>query len=346
MNDPLKDELNLRLLRYLVSGEGVKVNISAVARRLNIHRATAKNKIRYLYENGIVNPPLYPFKALFEEYPLLVIVEADMPRDPAIRSFYREDTHIFAAFSCMEGPYNTLLIEFFRDLESYHSWRERIVQEQRIPAREWRAPANAYIFSNRLTFKYDPNCFINVLDEEFRSKGEIQLMGQTLDETEFELLRMLMKGECIRTNESMLARDLGSNRKTVGRHINSLLENGIIDKPRCIFPNLFVPPGYNLVVSKIEVKSQRDEFKELLKRDDKVSRALVASTGRYNFLVFTAFKTIEDFFDWGESLYTRFPESIGAVSNTILSSKMIHTIMPQKVSIGLIERKLRSLGEE
>ncbi len=146
MNDPLKDELNLRLLRYLVSGEGVKVNISAVARRLDVHRATAKKKLEYLYDNGIVNPPLYPFDALFEEYPLLVIVEADMPRDPDITAFYREDSHIFAAFSCMEGPYNTLLIEFFRDLESYHSWREKIVQERRIPAREWRAPANAYIF--------------------------------------------------------------------------------------------------------------------------------------------------------------------------------------------------------
>ncbi|MFO8110663.1 MAG: hypothetical protein R6U17_09150 [Thermoplasmata archaeon] len=343
MNDPLKDELNLRLLRYLVSGEGVKVNISAVARRLDIHRATAKKKAEYLYEMGIINPPLYPFAALFDEYPILVIVEADMPRDPDITTFYREDSHIFAAFSCMEGPYNTLLIEFFRNLESYHSWREKIVQEMRIPAREWRAPANAYIFSNKLTFKYDPNCFINVLVEEFKAKGEIDLNGVSLDSTEFRLLKMLMSGECIRTNESLLARKLSSNRKTIGRHIESLIDAGIINRPRCIFPNLFIPPGYNLVVSRIEVKSHRDEFKDLMIKDHKVSRALVASTGRYNFLVFTAFKTIENFFDWGDKLYSRFPDSIGAVSNTILSSKMIHTIMPQKVSIGMIERRLREL---
>lgn len=342
MNEPLKDELNLRLLRYLVSGEGVNVNISHLARRLDIHRATAKKKVEYLYENDLVRPPIYPFDALFQEFPLLVIVEADMPRGEEMTSFYREDSHIFAAFSCMEGPYNTLLIEFFKDLESYHSWREKIVREKRIPAREWRAPANAYIFSNRLTFKYDPNCFVKVLAEEFRSKGKIVLNDVTLDEVEFELLKILMEGECIRTNESLLARKLVSNRKTVGRHIETMLDAGIIGFPRCTFPNLFIPPGYNMVVSKIEVKSKRKEFMDLMIKDNKVSRALVASTGRYNFLVFTAFKTIEDFFQWGENLYDTFPNSIGALSNTILSSKMIHTIMPQKVSIGMIEGRLRA----
>jgi hypothetical protein len=37
MQHPLEDELTRRLLRYLVSDQGVKINIKAVATDLNIH---------------------------------------------------------------------------------------------------------------------------------------------------------------------------------------------------------------------------------------------------------------------------------------------------------------------
>ena len=77
--DILEDELNLRILRYLVSGQGVKVNISALARKLEIHRATVKRRIEKLYRDRILNEPQYPFPQLFKEYPLLILVKADIP---------------------------------------------------------------------------------------------------------------------------------------------------------------------------------------------------------------------------------------------------------------------------
>jgi len=344
--DTLEDELNLRILRYLVSGQGVKVNISALSRKLDIHRATVRRRIESLNQNKILNEPQYPFPQLFQEYPLLILVKADIPRTQDAKEFYKNESNIFAAFSCMEGPYNTLLIEFFEDLESYHRWREQIIIDQKLPSRFNRSAAHVDIFSNKLTFKYNPNCFIKSMEKEYDKKGSIVIGGKELDDASFNILKNLANGECIRTNDSFIARELGSNRKTVKRRINNLLNEGIIDHPKCYFPNLFVPPEYNLVVTMIEVKTRSDDIKKYIKYDNHVSRAIETSTERYNILLFSAFQTIEDFFDWGEKLNSKFPGCIGAISNTILSSRMIHTINPQKVSLGWIERKLWEIKQK
>lgn len=338
--DPLEDELNLRILRYLVSGQGVKVNISALARKLEIHRATVKRRVEKLFQNKILNEPQYPFPQLFQEYPLLILVKADMPRTQDAKEFYKNESNIFAAFSCMEGSFNTLLIEFFEGLESYHRWREQIIKDQKIPSRFSRTPAHVDIFSNKLTFKYEPNCYVKDMKKDYEKNGSLTINDRTLDEASFKILENLTRGEFIRTNDSFIARELGSNRKTVKRRIENLLDEEITDEARCYFPNLFIPPRYNLVVSMIAVKSREEDIKKYFQVDNHVSRAVETSTERYNILLFSAFQTIEDFFAWGESLNSKFPGCIGAVSKTILSSRMIHTINPQKVSLGWIERKL------
>ncbi|MFP3872289.1 MAG: hypothetical protein ACOC55_06075 [Candidatus Natronoplasma sp.] len=338
-----EDELDLRLLRFLLSGEGVHVNVSELAQEMDVHWATAKKKLNRLYDKGLLNPPLYPFIHLFDEYPLLVLVKADMPRSQGVKNFYRDDSHIFAAFTCMEGLYNTFLIEFFEGLEDYHSWRQEIVKQNKIPSRGERTPAHADFFSNKLTFKYDPTCFINDLEDEFEEKGFIELGGERLEKDLFQVLEGVMRGEHIRTNHSYIARNIGVNRKTVKRRIGSLLKAEVIEPPRCFFPKLLVPPGYNMIITMIEAVSEREEIKEYLRRDNNVPRAVETSTERYNFLVFTAFKSIEGFFEWCRELNSRFSESVGAISKTILSSKMIHLIEPQKVSLGLVERKLWDL---
>ncbi|MEF8873685.1 MAG: hypothetical protein V5A88_03320 [Candidatus Thermoplasmatota archaeon] len=338
-----EDELDLRLLRFLLSGEGVHVNVSELSRELDIHWATAKKKLQSLYDQDLLTSPFYPFVQLFEEYPLLVLVKADMPRTQGVRNFYRDDSHIFAAFSCMEGFYNTFLIEFFEGLEDYHSWRSEIVEENKIPDRGERTPAQSEFFSNRLTFKYEPTCFIHKMMDEFEEKGFLELNGRKIEAETFRILEKVMNGEAIRTNYSYIGREIGANRKTVKRRIDSLLDKNLIADPKCYFPNLLIPPGYNLIVTMIEATSGRDEVTAFLKRDDNVPRAVETSTERYNFLVFSAFESIEEFFEWGERLNSEFPEKIGAISKTILSSRMMHILNPQKVSLGFIERRLWDL---
>ena len=340
MNHPLEDKLNLKLLRYLVSGKAVRVNIRALAKELQMHRSTVKKKVQWMYETNLLNPPFYPFPQLYKEYPLLVLVKADIPRTDETKEFFMDDAHIFAAFSCMEGPYNTLLMEFFKDLETYHSWREQIVKDQKIPTRDHRAPAHAYIFSNKLTFKYNPTCFIKELQSTYKQTGTVNINNIALDEQTFPLFMHLMNGRFIQRNDSHIARDLDINRKTINHRIEDLLKQQIINPPKCFFPNLFVPPSYNLVVSMIEVKRNNDAIKQYILKHNNIARAQETSTGCYNLLLFSAFKTIEDFFDLGEDLIKKFPFEIGAIENIILSSRMIHTIKPQKLSLGWIDRKL------
>ena len=345
MKSLIEDKLNLKLLRYLVSGKEVRVNIRGLAKELKMHRSTVKKKVQWLFDKKLINPPFYPFPQLYKEYPLLVLVKADIPRTNETKDFFMDDAHIFAAFSCMEGPYNTLLMEFFQDLESYHSWREQIVIDQKIPTREHRAPAHAYIFSNKLTFKYDPTCFINDLQKSFKKNGSVTINEICLDEGTFPIFMHLMKGKFIQRNDTNMARDLEINRKTIKYRIDQLLKSNIISQPKCFFPNLFVPPSYNLIVSMIEIKSNNDAIKQYILKNNNITRAQETSTGVYNLLIFSAFRTIEGFFDLGEELVKRFPNEIGGIENIILSSRMIHTIKPQKLSLGWIDRQLWKLQQ-
>lgn len=336
----LEDELNLRLLMHMVSGEGASVNISSISKDLGIHRATVKRKLDLLFNSQILTRPFYPFPYLNEAYPLLILVKADMPRTKYVIDFLKDDSHIFAAFSCMEGPYNTFLIEFFKDLESYHSWRERIVNDYKIPSRENRSPADAYIFSNKLTFKYEPNCLSKYLLKEFEKNNLLTINDISLDEYSFKILYNLLKGKYLQRNDTFLSKELGINRKTVKRRLDLLIKQKILGEPRCFFPDLFVPPGYNFIVSMIEIKSNASDIRNYIINHSNITKAQDASTGRYNLLIFSAFKKIEDFFNMGDEIFDKYPGSIGAIQNIILSSKMIHTIKPQKLSLAWIDRRL------
>lgn len=336
----LDDEFSLRLLRYLVSGDGIKININSMAKELKLHRTTVSKRIQSLYDRRILDKPRYPFIQLFQEYPLLVIALADIPRIPQSTTFFKEDSHIFAAYTCREGPYNTLLIEFFKDMESYHSWRESIVTEQKLPSRENRATAEVFIFSNKLGFKYDPSCFINQFKKEIKRRKKIELSGYSIDNVDLKIVELLSKGNHIYPNETYLAKEMDTNRKKINRRIESLLEYHIVDTPKCYFPDLFTPPKFNLVLTMLELKSRKDQVKMDLVNDNNIPRALLSSVGRYNILTFSAFRSIDDFFEWADNLSEKYQSSIGAMSHIILSSRTPHTIDPQKVSIGLIERKL------
>ena len=167
-----------------------------------------------------------------------------------------------------------------------------------------------------------------------------------LDKTDFRIFELLLSGEYIHVNETYLANKLGTNRKKIDRRITKLLKDNIISPARCYFPDLLTPPKYNMIISMIELKSNRNEIKKFIIADNNIPRALESSIGRYNVLIFSAFPAIDEFFEWGDRLIARFPECIGAMSNTILSSRSTQTINAQKVSLGLIEKKLLDLRRQ
>ena len=127
MSEMLNDRLNLDILENICSGVGVDVNISFLSNTFKRHRNTVKAQIEALFEHKIINKPIYPFIWLYQEYPLLVVVRADLPRTKEIDKFLREDEHIFAAFYIRDEEYDTLLIEYHSDLYAYGQWKKKIV---------------------------------------------------------------------------------------------------------------------------------------------------------------------------------------------------------------------------
>ncbi|MBM4247996.1 MAG: hypothetical protein FJ149_00880 [Euryarchaeota archaeon] len=344
MTDLLNDRLNLEILESICSGTGVEVNISALANSFKRHRNTIKEQVKALFEHKILNRPIFPFIWLYEEYPLLVVVRADLPRNDQLDRWLKEDEHIFGAFYVRDEEYNTLLIEFFKDLHTYGEWRKKIVAENKIPPRESRYPSHSLLFSNRLMIKYQPYSPIYKMEERYKSGEDLTLNDFRLNNLCFQILKKLVLGEGIRTNENLLAQKLDVHRKTIERRISDLVKAGVVANPACRFPKFFVPPDSILIYYLIEVKKSMDKIVKAIKADPSIPLALEANIGRYNLLLFGALSNVEDSFNWEASYDSRFPDCIGAMKKIYLSPQMTASIDQQKVSLNIIRLRKEALA--
>ena len=342
MTDLLNDELNLRLLREICSGNGVEVNISKLSRSLKKHRKTIHDRIDPLFENHIINKPVYPFLWLFKEFPLMVLTRADLPRDKITNHFIETDPHIFAAFFKKEEEYNTFIIQYHKDLYGYQQWREGLVKEGKLPPREIRYPSDSMFFSNQAFIKYKPSHPIELIEKHYNILYN-KINNYRLDKLSLQILKKLVNGIGIHTNENYLSEQLGVHRKTIERRILSLLNEKIILEPVCRFPRFVVPPNYTLVVSLIEIKKNPNNIEKALDADPHIPIILRASTGRYTHLVFSCFYLNEDHVKWQETYDQRFPGCFGAIKNTYLSPSMTFSIAQQFVSLEIIKRKLEKI---
>jgi len=339
MSELLKDRLNLDILDNICYGTGVEVNISALSKTFKKHRNTIQNQVKALFEHRIINTPIYPFIWLYQEYPLMVVVRAELPKTEEIDRFLREDQHIFGAFYVRDEEYNTLLIEYHNNLHSYGEWKKKIVEEHKIPPREIRYPAHALFFSNTHIIKYQPHSPIFKMENKYESGEELEINGFKMNILCFQILKALVLGNGIRTNENLLAKKLNVHRRTIERRISSLLRENIITKPACRFPKFFVPPNQILVYCLVEIKKSKDKIINAIKSDPCIPLALETSMGRYNMLLFKVFFSVEDHFKWEERYDNRFPDCIGAMKKIVLSPQMTASIDQQKVSLNIIQQR-------
>jgi len=91
MSDLLNDELNLKLLKFIIMGKGVEINVSELAKKLGKHRNTIKSRVDQIIEYKIVNKPRYPFPWMFKELPLMVISRNNFLRDEKTKNFIEYD---------------------------------------------------------------------------------------------------------------------------------------------------------------------------------------------------------------------------------------------------------------
>lgn len=339
MSEMLNDKLNLEILEQICYGVGVEVNISQLAFTLKKHRKTIKSHVDNLFDHEIINKPIYPFIWLLQEYPLLVLSEADLPRHEDIYQYLIADEHIFAAFNVRHEEYNTLLIEMHEDIYSYGEWRKKIVLDRKIPPREMRYPSDSLFFSTKHLIKYQPFSPVYLLEKTMQEKKDLKINGLRMNDLNYKILKQLMLGKCIRTNENMLSQNLKVHRITIERRIQALLKEKLITKPVCRFPNFFVPQNYILVYALLEVKKSWDKIINALKSDQSIPLAFEANIRRYNLLLFKVFFTVEEQLRWEKNLDERFPGCVGAMRKLILAPEMATSIDQQKVSLNIIKKR-------
>lgn len=336
MTELLKNLLNLEILERICHGTGVELNISNLATSLKKHRNTIRSHVNELFESGVLNEPIYPFPWMYQEYPLLVISRADLPKTEAINRFLMEDEHIMSAYYVRDEEFNTLLIEYHKDLHSYGGWRKKIVDDKKIPSRENRIPPDSLFFDVRHFIKYKPNAAIRVIEDKYKKGEDISINGYKMCDVCFGILKKLVQGEGIRTNENMLAKDLSVHRKTIERRISAMLVAGIIGKPMCRFPNLFVAPGQILVYYLLEIKKGYKDIIRAIRADPHIPLAVEASVKRYNVLLFGVFFSVEEHFKWEEMYDERFPGALGGMKKIYLSPKMSTPIDFRKIPMSII----------
>jgi hypothetical protein len=343
MSDLLNDPLNIKLLELVTNGKGVEVNISSLSKTFKKHRNTIKMHVNDLVDSRIINEPSFPLKWMFNEYPLLVIVRSDLPRTDEVNRFVQEDNNILGAFQVKDEEYNMLFFELHEDIYQYEEWRDRIVQENRIPPREKRYPANSIFFSNRKMIKYHPYSSISIIERSFREDAHLKLNGLRMSQLTISILKRLLMGEGIRTNETLLSSALDVHRKTIERRINALMNDGVISKPSCMFPEWLVPPDHILVHYLVEVRRAKSNLIKDVIKDPHIPLALHAHTGGYNLLLFGVFPNVEDHFLWEEVYDRKFPGCMGRVKKIYLSPKMITSMDIKKVSQGIIMKYRKKL---
>jgi DNA-binding Lrp family transcriptional regulator len=324
------------LLRSLVYGNGVSVNIHSLSRTLKSHRNTVQKRVQEIFENNVLDRPYFPFVRLFREYPLLVLTNADLPHDESVERWMREDPHIFAAFRSRYSEYNTLLILYHKDIVSHQLWRERLLVEERIPLSEGSIPrSSTSVYSNQLIFKYNPNAPVYLMEEEVRRKGEFSTSGYTLDKLSFQIVKLLAEGRCIKLNESQLSKELGLHRRTIVRRTQRLIDDEWISNPVCRFTSFFTPPNYVFAICRMEVKSHREGFTQNLRNDPHVTMALNTNIDEYNILLFAAFRSLDEELEWEVRNDMHFPKAIGKLDIRFYSLANVVDVGRRRIHLGI-----------
>jgi hypothetical protein len=353
MSELLEERENLQILEDLVSGDAVSVNISELSRILDKHRNTIKKSVELLFEHNIIDRPFYPFHGLYRIYPLLAIIYLDLPEckdcTNDIIKWVKEDPQIFAAYRSRQGEYDTILFTYHESITSYQIWISTIPSILRINYGVDEEYADfemstAY-FSNQLMIKYNPSTGINLMERDFREKGELNLRGHDLDQLDLDIIRCLLNGKGIKTNTTHLCEKTDLHRKTVEKRVSSMIKERIITEPVCRFPNFFVPPNYLLTYILIQFRKLDEKILNEIIIDPNIPIAIQTVYGKYNMLIFGNFNDLEEHLRWEENYRNLFPESFGSAQIVYLSPEMTISFNQQIVSLSYIRNKLDSEEE-
>ena len=334
------EESDKELLRSLVYGQSVSVNISSLSKSLNKHRNTIQAKVNDLFKYNIITRPFYPFIGLFKEYPFLILTDADLLYNESVEKWFVEDPNIFAAFRSRYSEYNTLLILYHKDMKNYELWREKLSVDGPLALNNnFLTRSSTSIYLNDFMIKYNPNAPVYLMEEELKKNQKINLSGYNLDNLDFKIIKLLLGGKCIKINESQLSNEFKLHRSTILRRTQKLIDEGLISNPVCRFPNFYAPLGYILAVCKLNIKSNKAEFIKNIRNDPHITMANTTHSGGYNLLLFAAFRDLDEELKWEVHNSAIFPECFDKIDVRFYSLAGAIDVGHQKISLAVKDEK-------
>ncbi|MDH5791118.1 MAG: winged helix-turn-helix domain-containing protein [Candidatus Bathyarchaeota archaeon] len=153
INEHEFDEIDLKIIRCLVSGEGIKISQTLLCQKTGLHRKTVEKRIGALLKEGLISEPMCRFPNFFVPpnyvltYSLFDIKDS---KEKVIQEI-RKDPHVPIAIRIIHERYNLLLFGNHRGISDHLRWEEGY--RKRFP--DSFGSANITYLSPEMTISFD-----------------------------------------------------------------------------------------------------------------------------------------------------------------------------------------------
>jgi len=126
INEHELDEIDLKIIRCLVSGEGIKINQTLLCQKTGLHRKTVEKRIGALLKERLISEPMCRFPNFFVPpnyvltYSLFDIKDS---KEKVIQEI-RKDPHVPIAIRIIHERYNLLLFGNHHSISDHLRWEE------------------------------------------------------------------------------------------------------------------------------------------------------------------------------------------------------------------------------
>jgi len=126
INEHELDEIDLKIIRCLVSGEGIKINQTLLCQKTGLHRKTVEKRIGALLKERLISEPMCRFPNFFvpPNYVLTYsLFDIKNSKEKVIREI-RKDPHVPIAIRIIHERYNLLLFGNHHSISDHLRWEE------------------------------------------------------------------------------------------------------------------------------------------------------------------------------------------------------------------------------
>ncbi len=126
INDYSFDDLDLKIVKSLVTGKGMKINLSLLSSKSGLHRKTVEKRIEVLLREDYIAKPVCRFPKFFvPPHHVLTysLFEIKKSKERVINEI-KKDPHVPIALKIIHGKYNLLLFGNHTSISDHLSWEE------------------------------------------------------------------------------------------------------------------------------------------------------------------------------------------------------------------------------